>query len=553
MFAIGIDLLCGRYVATAYNDRERGEWPPHPARLFSALVATWADTSPRDEAGARALAWLAEQPPPQILASATKDVAHRSVMTVFVPVNDVSVVSAPDRAKLDTALDAITAAPDEKVRARAAKEAAKLETKHAEATAKAVASPTKYNKGDAASGAAILPESRTRQPRTFPSVTPESACVGFVWPNAQASQETSNTLAALIGRLVRLGHSSSFVAARVLRADEVGVMTSELTTYREAPDGGDYVLRWVGPNQLVALEKSFDLHHETEPRVLPAVFVTYGEGELRGADKTPESIFDPSFIVFARVGGPRLPITAVPGVSGQLRRALMSALGTDVPEVLSGHQAGGAPSERPHVAIAPLPAVGGPHSDGAVLGVALVLPRSIDATERKKLLTAIAKLGRRESPDDAPMLHLHLGKAGILELQLSEWGEDSRATLRPKRWTGPSQRWVTATPIALDRNPGGLHAASQVDRTAAFTAAEESVATAIERIGLPMPRAVEVVRSSVLTGSAKPRAYGPFPADPKRPQRVLVHARIEFDCEVSGPVLIGAGRYQGMGLFLPVD
>lgn len=51
MFAITIELLGGSYVATAYNDRDRGEWPPHPARLFSALVATWADGDPQSDEG----------------------------------------------------------------------------------------------------------------------------------------------------------------------------------------------------------------------------------------------------------------------------------------------------------------------------------------------------------------------------------------------------------------------------------------------------------------------------------------------------------------------
>ena len=39
MLAIEFELLTGRYAATAHNDRSRAEWPPHPARIFSALVA----------------------------------------------------------------------------------------------------------------------------------------------------------------------------------------------------------------------------------------------------------------------------------------------------------------------------------------------------------------------------------------------------------------------------------------------------------------------------------------------------------------------------------
>lgn len=553
MLAFGIELLGGRYVATAYNDRDRAEWPPHPARLFSALVATWAETSPRHEAGASALAWLAAQSPPNILASASSDVAHRSVMPVFVPVNDVSVVSAPDRAKLDAALDALAGAKDDKARAKAANDVAKLEAKLVEATAKSIAKPSKFNKSDASAGAASLPETRTRQPRTFPCVTPTCARIAFVWPNARPSDETVEELSALLSRLVRLGHSSSFVAARTLRDDEVTAMEAALTMYRENPDAGDHVLRWVGPGQLRALEEAFELHRETEPRVLSATFVTYGEGERHAEAKPPASIFEPNFIVLVRVGGPRLPITAVPAVSRQLRRALMSGLGTDIPEVLSGHGSDGSRSEKPHIAIVPLPVVGGPHADGALLGVALVLPREVDAAERRKVLSAVVKLGRQSDSEESPLIYLHLGTAGILELQLSEWGEDARVTLRASRWTQASRVWATATPIALDKNPGDLHARSQAERSAAFAEAEESVAIAIGRIGLPRPRTIEVTRSCVLSGSAKPRAHGPFPADPTKPKRVLVHARIEFEHKVRGPLLVGAGRYQGMGLFLPIE
>lgn len=560
MLAIEIELLGGRYVAMAYNDRDRAEWPPHPARLFSALVATWAEMSPlneagqpTDEAGASALAWLAEQSAPDIVASASSDVAHRSVMKVFVPVNDVAVVAAPGRDKLDAALDALATAQDAKARARATKDVDKLEAKLLEATEKSIATPTSFGKGDASKGKAILPEGRTRQPRTFPGVTPGSARFGFVWPNAQPSHETKEALGVLLARLVRLGHSSSFVAARLLPEDDVVTMGAELTTYRAGQEAGEHVIRWVGPRQLRALEEAFELHQETEPRVLPAAFIAYGEGGQRVEVKPPTSVFDPSFIVLVRVGGPRLPITAVPGVSRQFRRALMSALGTDVPELLSGHKSDGSPSESPHIAVVPLPVVGGPHADGALLGIALVLPREVAASERKRVLAALWKLGRRIDPDAPPVIHLQLGAAGTLELQLSEWGEDPRTTLHSSRWTRPSRTWATATPIALDRNPGDLHAASQAERLAAFAEAEASVATAVERIGLPRPSVIEVLRSSVLRGSAKPRAHDPFPAAATKPQRVLVHARLAFDRKVRGPMLVGAGRYQGMGLLLPID
>ena len=49
----------------------------------------------------------------------------------------------------------------------------------------------------------------------------------------------------------------------------------------------------------------------------------------------------------------------------------------------------------------------------------------------------------------------------------------------------------------------------------------------------------------------KARAYPAFPADPSKHQRVKVHARLEFPMPVAGPVLLGAGRYYGLGLCRP--
>ena len=68
-FGIEVNFLTGRYVATFHNDRRQPEWPPHPARLFSALVATWADADEPDRSEREALEWLEAQGHPAIAAS----------------------------------------------------------------------------------------------------------------------------------------------------------------------------------------------------------------------------------------------------------------------------------------------------------------------------------------------------------------------------------------------------------------------------------------------------------------------------------------------------
>lgn len=559
MLALMLELLSGRYVATAYNDRTRVEWPPEPARLFSALVATWADGEPREPQGEEeraALEWLEQQPPPEIFASPIEHASVRDVAPVFVPVNDVGVVAAPDREKLTAAEAALAAATESAARAKAEKELEKLQKKWAAETAKAIAPPAKLGKHDGAMAAKLLLDRRTRQPRTFPCATPAHPVFGFVWPE-EAPAPLRNALARLMARLVRLGHSSSQVRGAVATAAEIAELATRVSRYFPDDESEDLVIRWVGAGQTQRLCRAFDQHRETTPRVMPARFVRYRSGATRPRrEEVPRSVFGGDFVMLARTGGPRLPITSVAGLARQVRRVLMSFADQPIHEVISGHRTDGAASETPHLAVVPLPVVTGPHADGALIGVALVLPRELDASARGAVMKCIARFEeahRTEEDPDAPSLPIHLGDAGTLELRRDAWGEERRTTLRPATWIRPSRRWASATPIALDRNPGDLHEVDLDRRRAAFQEATASVIEAVRRIGLPAPIEVDVLRSCVLPGTAKPLQYPRFPIDRRRPQRVLVHARLVFEVPVAGPVLIGAGRYHGLGLFLPTD
>lgn len=558
MLALGIELLSGRYVASAYNDREKVEWPPHPARLFSALVAAWGDGDIRDaqsNAEANALRWLETLPAPEILASSIETAGLRDAMPVFVPVNDISLVSLPNRDKLDDATAALAVAVDAKSRTQAEKLVRKLEEKLAVDTKKAIAAPTKPAKSELKAAEQIASDRRVRQPRSFPSACPEVPNVAFVWSEATMSSDIRQALARLLSRVVRIGHSSSLV--RVYELDDRGVQDLAGRVTRHCPDNeeGSLSIRWIGPGQLEALVRAYDQHRETEPRVLPARFVRYRDGERNKPRKSPVGVFADDFIVLARTSGPRLPITSSVGVSRQFRRALMASADEPIHEMISGHKQNGDASEVPHLAIVPLPVVSGPHADGALIGLGLILPRDTDATARRAVMRAIGRLEANDARDssEAPPIVLRLGDAGILELQRIAWGEDRRATLRPSTWTRSSRRWASATPVALDRNPGDLLHADDVKRRQAFEEATRTVSDAVERIGLPRPVEIDVVRSCVVNGAAKPRAYPRFPIDTKRPQRVLVHVRLVFAEPVRGPIIIGAGRYHGLGLCLPVD
>jgi CRISPR-associated protein Csb2 len=542
MLAIEVEFLTGRYVATAYNTRLEAEWPPHPARLFSALAATHFGSDPPAADERAVLEWLEAQEAPSIHAT---EASRREVTTVFVPVNDVAMtnvdqeVEALDEAR--AALDAAHSAGQAKAIKKAVGALGKAEKQLAAVIARSTRTPDTAT--NPAAAMKVLPEHRIRQPRTFPSVTPADPRVTYLWPNASLSTAQREAIDRLLERLVRLGHSSSLAAARLVE--------EPVTPMWRPSKSGETILRTVQVGQLHALERAYALHRETEPRVMPARFEAYTKLALREEAATPRSSFSDDWLVFRRVGGPALPMVATAGVARTLRRALMSHA-AEISEMLSGHTPDGRPSERDHLAIVPLPFVGHQHASGALLGAALILPRDAVDGDRRAVFAAVDTWERteRREDEDTPSLPVNLGAAGVLELERIEWGA-AQASLRSATWCRPARVWHSVTPVALDHNPGDLRSR---DPKKVASAVEEAVATirrACNRVGLPDPVDVEVLPAPPVAGAAKVRHYPPYPEAADRTRRVLTHARLEFATPVRGPILLGAGRYLGLGLFRP--
>src|SRR5665811_2596450 len=78
---IEVEFLAGTVYA---SDGANGtEWPPHPARLFSAMVNA-AKEADMGDTGDEALRWLESQGPPEIRAG---EAAETHPVTRFVPPN----------------------------------------------------------------------------------------------------------------------------------------------------------------------------------------------------------------------------------------------------------------------------------------------------------------------------------------------------------------------------------------------------------------------------------------------------------------------------------
>jgi len=395
-----------------------------------------------------------------------------------------------------------------------------------------------------------LPDIRDLQERTFPVAIPHEPCAFFLWSgewvphdvNAlTAVGEHDAALEALLGRVARLGHSSTLVTCWLAE------VAPEPNWFPD-PDGG-HVLRAVEPGQLDRLREAYTRHRAVEPRVLPARATRYRLREERPTEEMPVSVHAGGWFVFERVGGSQLPITRAADVAGALRGAIIKHAPNPVPELLSGHQPNGRPSRRSHAAFTALPFVGRPHASGLLMGAAVVLPRGLSEEEAEPLLAAIGHWRRT-----------HDGEASLRIDAKNTWrveyapGLADRWTLREARWVGPATRWRTVTPVALGRNPGKLNSHDPDKAETAWRRAEATLREDVRRAGLPDPVAVNATFQPLVVGSRPAGAFGPFPRaeGEGKFRRVLIHAELIFDRPVRGPLLLGAGRHLGLGVCLPV-
>ena len=540
-----MNFLTGRYVATYHNDRQRSEWPPHPARLFSALVAAWADADEPDVTEREALEWLEAQGPPAVAAS---DSVPRSVVSHFVPVNDTSIVSGTwQKRKAGKIHDLLERLDEELVSSQGeiTKKVSQLQdrlTRQRDVGAQV----SRAGNTNPSSALQMMPDRPGgRRERFFPSVTPENARVTFIW-DAVVSERVAVALDQLLSRVSRLGHSSSLVSCRVVQESPDASYT---------PGSGTESMRVVSRGQLAELQRQYPRHKGVKPRSLPYTDVRYTATiETVPPDTTLQPNTAGEWIVFEFAHNSRsFPSTRVVNLATAMRGAMLNYAEDPIPETLSGHRTDGKPTYDPHVAFLPLPYVGSEYADGRLLGIALSMPRSLGDDVRRAVFRAIGRW-EQDAPEHPYPLKLTLGSQGVVRMVRLR-GPSDLATLRPRVWNRPSVRWVSATPIALPRHPGKLTGGTAIARTKAWELAETAVTKTCVHVGLPEPLAVEVALSPFIRG-AKPAKH--FPAfnqngrENKTVRRQLVHALLTFEHTVEGPLMLGSGRFMGLGLMRPM-
>lgn len=596
--AIGWRYLTGHAVATDVSSREDAEWPPHPARVFMALAAAWFETDPGGGASTarnawleegEALRWLESLGDPDLLLPPRGRVSPRSPVTCFVPVNDrleatkaAPLQSAPatTRVRQPRAFPQVWVG-DESCHLLWCDVDALALDRHLGPLQRLCEKVTRIGHSSSlvqvwASSSAPRADATTEVWRHDPAATD-------AWVRPVSS-----------GLLETLEHDYGEVERRRWRELSESIEAKQAEA-RGQRGKGARERRAALQEEIERLERerdALDVRPPRRPRI--GRWRTYGRPTPASAgDTAVRGLFDEDLSVLALVEGPRLPAVATLALTKAMRDTLLSLVHAEVcgcrawedgapeqarncwekiPPWLSGHDPEGRPlREGAHLALVGLPFVGARHADGHLLGLALVFPRAVQRMERGRLLGPVLL----DSAGLPRTLRLRLGRIGVVGVRLREWN-DPRWALRSETWTaldrGGATCWASATPVVLDRYP-------KSDRCREPEAWREEVhellAVACDRVGLPAPSRVEVGTTSWLAGS--PRAVGkrrplraicrvdesraqgtlgigypPLRAPGQPAPRPRVHARILFSTDVVGPVLLGAGRYRGYGLFRPL-
>jgi CRISPR-associated protein Csb2 len=482
MFAIGVELLMRRAIIARWDNREEPEWPPHPDRVFMALVAAWGEAG-EDPAQREALEWLETLEAPSL--AVPLEVSERTKFTSYVPVND---------------------------------------------------DGSPMGKKGPFGPMGSLPIGRNRQPRQFPADVPESPTLFLIW-NVDVPANLRPALEKVFQLVTYLGHSASPVRVWIEEQPREPTLIPDDTR-------ATHFLRVFGGGRLSYLKTRYDLGLRPQP----SRWQGYARPNKSAGMEPQDGPFDPGIFVLRQMSGERrFGLEACGMAADAIRKELLRRYGPDAPEWISGHDAAGLPSKQPRPAYLPLGFVDREHADGHLLGVALVVPRDFEHTERLfDLLGTHNGRNRHEIEAGVPYLsvqvvnpHSEDREEGDLELEFDERPEGRREfTLKSFTWTHPNQIWKTVTPLMLPQFPRRR------------LSIEDVVAKACVDSGYPAPGSVRVGKAPFMRGVPHSKSFHVRPRE-GCPPRPLTHAVIEFPVPVRGPVLIGAGRYFGYGACRP--
>ena len=498
-FLVTVRIHHGRF--HGLDGRRASEWPPSPARLFQAILAGAAHGDTLPKATLDALEWLQSLPPPVI--AAPRGTLGQGFLT-YVPSNDL----------------------DAKLRGSRFEDA--------------------------------VAETRVGK-RIRPTLFDLTAPVCYCWTFDDSEGDFTEALCIAADSLYQLGRGVDMAWAKATVVDreqaEQRLRSHQRVVYEPSAGAiGKQVLACPGPGLLESLLDRYggirerfrsdrDNGKQVEAFVQPPrprfLRVAYGAQPHRLVFELRESD--------ARAAFSPWPLNRATGLVETVRDRAAAHLINAVPDLrdslnrfLIGRDAGEA-DKLLRVGIVPIPSIGHEHSDLSIRRLVVRVPQPCPISVGD---VAWAFSQVTWTDDD-----------GVVERELLRVAGYRMAS----RFDRSARCWQSVTPLALPKaKRRRIDPSSRADEAKGGTerVAEESLAIAALKHALrhaavsTIAKAVHVQREPFDRHGDRAEHFAPGTRFPKE---VLWHASITFEDEVPGPLVLGDGRYLGLGLMRPVE
>lgn len=219
-----------------------------------------------------------------------------------------------------------------------------------------------------------------------------------------------------------------------------------------------------------------------------------------------------------------------------IRDAVASRLTEAMPEqahlverLIIGRNASARDVQR-RLRIIPVPSVGTMHTDPSIRRVMVELPPEFPFAQGdlKWAFTA-------QSPDAVPPAY-----------RLVSTNDAAMAN----RFGGPARLFRSITALALSRTARPTRGAEASQRRRDENHAVGAVLQALRHAGVRTRPARVEVRRTPLHSRGQPAST--FAAGTRFPERAMWHVELRFPTDVAGPLILGDGRFLGLGLMVPV-
>jgi CRISPR-associated protein Csb2 len=483
-----------------------GDWPPAPARLFQALVAGAAQGATLTDQDRRALCWLEQQNPPVIAAPAVR---MGQSFELYVPNND---------------LDAVG--------------------------------------GDVRRIAEVRGATKRIRPRLFD----ESVPLLYAW-QFDAKEEDSmraSEIVTVANRLYQLGRGvdMAWAAAEILdiEALEERLSAHPGAVHRPGRGGGTLLLDCPTPGSLASLEERFRkwtqrlradgtrtlFAQPPKPRFVQVAYDCPSKQLLFEIRSAHDDRFAP------------WPVKRAAKLVEQLRDAVYEKLKYALPSmaglcerVIVGRNAGEADKAQ-RVRIVPLPSIGHEYGDQAIRRVLVEVPSNcpLPADDIAWAFSGLEVERGAVDPETGEVFGLTRLVKTIDTGMAAHYGIGTNDGQRLWRSVTPVVVPESAARRRIDPVRRRQEAKGANERLEEELRASRAVLQALRHAGVGVPVAAIRVQREPFSGRGARAEV--FAAGTRFAKERLWHVEIDFTKPLAGPLVIGDGRYLGLGLMAPV-